>query len=60
MALENPMITKERILQVLDNVKDPETPVINVLELSVVSGMELRHLSFHQPMYELLVNRRMA
>jgi metal-sulfur cluster biosynthetic enzyme len=54
------MITKARILELLDNVKDPEIPVINVLELGVVSGMELRHLSFDQPVFELLVNRRMA
>lgn len=35
------MITKERILQLLDNVKDPEIPVINVLELGVVRTVEL-------------------
>jgi ring-1,2-phenylacetyl-CoA epoxidase subunit PaaD len=41
MALENPMITKERILELLDRVKDPEIPVINVLELGVVRTVEL-------------------
>jgi metal-sulfur cluster biosynthetic enzyme len=57
---EPTMITQASILALLDNVKDPEIPVINVLELGVVSGMELRHLSFDQPVFELLVNRRMA
>ena len=41
MALENPMITKERILELLDRVKDPEIPVINVLALGVVRTVEL-------------------
>ena len=35
------MITKERILELLDNVKDPEVPVINVLELGVVRTVEV-------------------
>jgi metal-sulfur cluster biosynthetic enzyme len=30
------MITKHRILELLDYVKDPEIPAINVLELGVV------------------------
>jgi metal-sulfur cluster biosynthetic enzyme len=37
-------ITKHRILELLDYVKDPEIPVINVLELGVVRGVEVRHL----------------
>lgn len=41
MALENPMITQARILELLDHVKDPEIPVINVLELGVVRTVEL-------------------
>ncbi|MBK9074360.1 MAG: phenylacetate-CoA oxygenase subunit PaaJ [Flavobacteriales bacterium] len=35
------MITKARILELLDNVKDPEIPVINVLELGVVRTVEV-------------------
>ena len=35
------MITKARILELLDNVKDPEVPVINVLELGVVRTVEV-------------------
>ena len=35
------MITKARILELLDNVKDPEVPVINVLELGVVRTEEV-------------------
>ncbi|MCB9170198.1 MAG: phenylacetate-CoA oxygenase subunit PaaJ [Flavobacteriales bacterium] len=35
------MITKERILELLDYVKDPEIPVINVLELGVVRQVEV-------------------
>ena len=35
------MITKDRILELLDYVKDPEIPVINVLELGVVRGVEV-------------------
>lgn len=35
------MITKERVLQLLDNVKDPEIPAINVLELGVVRTVDL-------------------
>jgi len=34
-------ITKDRILELLDYVKDPEIPVINVLELGVVRGVEV-------------------
>lgn len=41
MSLENPMITQARILELLDNVKDPEIPVINVLELGVVRTVEV-------------------
>ena len=36
-----PAITKHRILELLDYVKDPEIPVINVLELGVVRGVEV-------------------
>lgn len=36
MDLDTPMITKDRILELLDYVKDPEIPAINVLELGVV------------------------
>jgi ring-1,2-phenylacetyl-CoA epoxidase subunit PaaD len=35
------MITKEHILELLDRVKDPEIPVISVLELGVVRHVEL-------------------
>jgi len=42
MALENPMITQARILELLDRVKDPEIPVINVLELGVVRSVEVQ------------------
>ncbi len=35
------MITKERILELLDYVKDPEIPAINVLELGVVRQVEV-------------------
>lgn len=35
------MITKDRILELLDYVKDPEIPAINVLELGVVRQVEL-------------------
>ena len=35
------MITKHRILELLDYVKDPEIPAINVLELGVVRGVEV-------------------
>jgi ring-1,2-phenylacetyl-CoA epoxidase subunit PaaD len=35
------MITKEHILELLDNVKDPEIPVINVLELGVVRTVDV-------------------
>lgn len=35
------MITKERILELLDYVKDPEIPAINVLELGVVRHVEV-------------------
>lgn len=35
------MITKERILELLDYVKDPEIPVINVLELGVVRSVDV-------------------
>ncbi|MBK9289088.1 MAG: phenylacetate-CoA oxygenase subunit PaaJ [Flavobacteriales bacterium] len=35
------MITQARILELLDNVKDPEIPVINVLELGVVRTVDL-------------------
>ena len=35
------MITQARILELLDYVKDPEIPVINVLELGVVRGVEV-------------------
>ena len=35
------MITKERILELLDYVKDPEIPVINVLELGVVRRVDV-------------------
>jgi ring-1,2-phenylacetyl-CoA epoxidase subunit PaaD len=35
------MITNARILELLDNVKDPEIPVINVLELGVVRTVEV-------------------
>ena len=38
---EPTMITKARILELLDNVKDPEIPVINVLELGVVRTVEV-------------------
>jgi ring-1,2-phenylacetyl-CoA epoxidase subunit PaaD len=34
-------ITKDRILELLDYVKDPEIPVINVLELGVVREVEV-------------------
>ena len=37
----NTMITQARILELLDYVKDPEIPVINVLELGVVRGVEV-------------------
>jgi metal-sulfur cluster biosynthetic enzyme len=33
------MITKHRILELLDYVKDPEIPVFNVLELCMVGGV---------------------
>lgn len=35
------MITKDRILELLDYVKDPEIPAINVLELGVVRSVEV-------------------
>lgn len=35
------MITQARILELLDRVKDPEIPVINVLELGVVRTVEV-------------------
>ncbi|HNU58104.1 MAG TPA: phenylacetate-CoA oxygenase subunit PaaJ [Flavobacteriales bacterium] len=35
------MITKDRILELLDYVKDPEIPAINVLELGVVRQVEV-------------------
>ncbi len=35
------MITKARILELLDYVKDPEIPAINVLELGVVRQVEV-------------------
>lgn len=35
------MITQARILELLDYVKDPEIPVINVLELGVVRHVEV-------------------
>ena len=35
------MITNEHILELLDHVKDPEIPVISVLELGVVRHVEL-------------------
>ncbi|MBK8614477.1 MAG: phenylacetate-CoA oxygenase subunit PaaJ [Flavobacteriales bacterium] len=35
------MITQARILELLDRVKDPEIPVINVLELGVVRTVDL-------------------
>ena len=35
------MITKHRILELLDYVKDPEIPAINVLELGVVRQVEV-------------------
>ena len=34
-------ISKHRILELLDYVKDPEIPAINVLELGVVRGVEV-------------------
>ena len=35
------MINKDRILELLDYVKDPEIPAINVLELGVVRSVEV-------------------
>ncbi|MBK7945944.1 MAG: phenylacetate-CoA oxygenase subunit PaaJ [Flavobacteriales bacterium] len=35
------MMTQARILELLDYVKDPEIPAINVLELGVVRGVEV-------------------
>lgn len=35
------MITKERVLELLHFVKDPEIPVINVLELGIVRSVEV-------------------
>lgn len=35
------MVTQERILELLDYVKDPEIPAINVLELGVVQRVEV-------------------
>jgi len=34
-------ITKHRILELLDYVKDPEIPAINLLELAVVRSVEV-------------------
>ena len=42
-----PMIAQHRILVLLDYVKDPEIPAINVLELGVVRSVEAsQHRSF--------------
>lgn len=38
---EPTMITQARILELLDHVKDPEIPVINVLELGVVRTVDV-------------------
>jgi metal-sulfur cluster biosynthetic enzyme len=43
--MTRPAITKHRILELLDYVKDPEIPAINVLELGVVRSVEALHLS---------------
>ena len=37
-------ISKHRILELLDYVKDPEIQAINVLELGVMRGVDARHL----------------
>lgn len=41
MKLNMAPISKERILELLDHVKDPEIPAINVLELGVVRHVEV-------------------
>jgi ring-1,2-phenylacetyl-CoA epoxidase subunit PaaD len=42
MVAETPMPTEERIWQLLDEVFDPEVPVLSILDLGIVRGVEVQ------------------
>ncbi|TGE08527.1 1,2-phenylacetyl-CoA epoxidase subunit PaaD [Hymenobacter fodinae] len=42
MVAETPMPTEERIWQLLDDVFDPEVPVLSILDLGIVRGVQVQ------------------